>query len=218
MMVARPAQQRQAQSGSSLIEALVSMLILSFAMMGLAGLLLSNTVQQKNSSNYIVANALTEDLVERMKSNPDDVALNSLANNGSDYVTPTAKPDDAKTSYTQAKSTTVTPVSCMIGTPCAVGAVARSDLSTWLARIRQELPGGVGVVTRPPGDDSNARQIVVAWLERSSDRTTKANETNLADAAVTNATNTIFCPDTLAAGEDASVKNGLRCLSIVMKP
>mgnify|MGYP000509385443 FL=1 len=76
-------QKSQYQKGNTLIEAMVSLVILSFGLLGIAGLLLASTGQQKNSQSYGVATILVNDIAERMRANKDDLALNT-----NNYITP----------------------------------------------------------------------------------------------------------------------------------
>lgn len=65
------------QKGNTLIEAMVSLTILSFGLLGIAGLLLASAGQQKNSQSYGVATLLVNDITERMRANKADLALST---------------------------------------------------------------------------------------------------------------------------------------------
>lgn len=84
------------QKGNTLIEAMVSLTILSFGLLGIAGLLLASAGQQKNSQSYGVATLLVNDITERMRANKAD-----LARSTDNYIIP------AVSTYQEALANTI---------------------------------------------------------------------------------------------------------------
>ncbi len=114
---------RKRQSGFTLIEVLVSVLILSIGLIGVAGL---QAVSLKNNQSAFMrsqASALAYDLADRMRSNV-------LSADTSLYDPATAAPISA----------------CSTPTGCTPQELARNDLDEWDAAIATYLPMGEGFV------------------------------------------------------------------------
>ena len=118
------------QSGATLIEALVAILVLSLGMLGMAGLQLNALSFQKSSWAQHRISELTIDIVEKMQSNP--IATNSGRYN---YDTTYAVASVAALPVSGCASLTAT-------VACTSQQIAADDLSSWLAKARQSLPGG----------------------------------------------------------------------------
>ena len=115
--------QRTSQGGFTLLEVLVSALILAIGLVGVAGL---QTMSLKNNQSAYMrsqATALAYDLADRMRSNVD------AANAGS-Y--------DPAAAAAQASCTTA------IG--CSTQQMAQNDMSEWLTALAANLPMGEGFV------------------------------------------------------------------------
>lgn len=192
---------RRRQHGSTLIESLVSLVILSFGLLGIAGLLLASAGQQKNSQGTIMGNLLAQDLIERMKANPSDLANTAPAVLGDNYAT-----QANWGAYASAITSVTAGATCSLGSACPAGSVARNDLNVWLARVRTELPGGAGMVVRPADTDPQTRQVLVMWTEKDSNQTENSQSTARAD--------TVNCPAAVRVGAPST----LRCINVVMKP
>lgn len=175
------------QKGNTLIEALVSLTILSFGLLGIAGLLLASAGQQKNSQSYGVASILVNDITERMRANKADLMLTTSNNN---YTTPNV------ITYQQALQNTISSqnnnnsndddddntnsAGCnTVGPSCtAPGVVATSDMQSWLGRINTELPGGAGRILMLNNDDITSRQVVVMWNDKATSQAENSSTTS----------------------------------------
>lgn len=144
----RPHIPARAQRGISMIEILVTLLVISFAMLGAVGLqmqsLRMNVAGQFRSQAVFFAG----DLAERMEANKD-AAL------AGDYLT-------AETS---------TPVNAgkdCISATCSALELADSDLQQWGTAIQAALPGATWAVTTSSGAGANPSTftIVVKWVDR----------------------------------------------------
>lgn len=112
------------QSGFTLIEILVAVLILSLGLLGLAGLQAASI--RSNHSAYLRSQAthLAYDMADRMRAN-------MAAVEGGDYNDPTLTP---------------TP-SCYTTSGCSPMLLARDDAARWTADLQTVLPpGSAGVV------------------------------------------------------------------------
>lgn len=112
-----------AMAGSTLIEVLVSLLVLSFGMLGMAGV--QAVSLRGNLAAYYRTMATTQsvDIVERMRANIVGVA------NG-DY-------DDAVGAAT---------ANCFTATGCNSAQMAAQDVFDWSARVTATLPLGASVI------------------------------------------------------------------------
>jgi len=126
---------RRQQAGVSLIEVLVSTLILAIGLVGVAGmqaLALHNNQEAQMRSN---ASALAYDLADRMRNNV-------AAANAGLYDPATAS----------AQST------CYTSSGCAMGDMARDDMQRWISNVAATLPMGSGhvCVDSTPDDGSDS--------------------------------------------------------------
>lgn len=111
------------QLGSSLIEVLVSLLVLSGGMLGIAGV--QSVSLRNNQAAYFRTQAtmLTSEIIERMRAN-------KIAVDNDDY-------DNVAGAAT---------ASCFTAAGCTPGEMADQDIFDWDADLAAALPGGVGVV------------------------------------------------------------------------
>jgi len=122
------------QNGFTLLEILITVLVLSIGLLGLAGLQVSS--MKSNHSSYLRSQAtiLGYDIADRMRANP---AANYTAK--SPYtITTTVFP------YTvSAPSVTA---NCSSTTGCTTTQMANTDINQWRVDLANTLPGGVGVI------------------------------------------------------------------------
>jgi len=123
-------------SGFSLIEVMVALLVLSIGLLGLASL--QSTTVRYNYGAYLhsQATALAYDMADRMRGNRDEALAGAY--DVADF--PAA------------------PAACGV---IAGGTVAARDLSAWQSALSCALPEGVGRIERDPG--SNVITIGVQW-------------------------------------------------------
>ena len=111
------------QAGTSLIEVLVSLLILSGGMMGMAGLQTVSLRANQNAFFRTQATTMTVDIVERMRAN-------IAAVEAGDY-------NDIAGAATAA---------CFTVAGCSDAQMAAQDILDWTAAVAAELPEGDSVV------------------------------------------------------------------------
>jgi type IV pilus assembly protein PilV len=139
---------RRRSAGFSLIEVLVSIVILSFGLLGMVGL--QATALQTNRDARLQSSAilLARELAEMMRGNKD-VAL--LASGNPYLVGQVSSPLVAPT-----------PTYCLaVGSTCATpAAAALAEMTDWLARVDAELPGATVSVCRDAAPyDSNGLPV-----------------------------------------------------------
>ena len=118
------------QRGSTLIEVLIALLVLSFGMMGMAGV--QSVSLRGNQAAYFrtQATSLSMDIVERMRANITGVGAGAYNN--------------------VAGSATA---SCYTTAGCTSTQMADQDINDWLAQVTALLPGGTAVVCLDSGGD-----------------------------------------------------------------
>lgn len=156
----RPSRARMAR-GFSLIEALVTLVVLSIGMLALANLQLQTLVDSRTAAMRNYAALMAYNLADQIRSNSTAVA------NGK-FNIPTA--------------TAV--ASCFAAAGCSPDEMATTAYATWLADVRESMPGGDGIVCKDstPNDgtgsaedkngcekDANAPYVIkIFWREDSS--------------------------------------------------
>lgn len=126
----RPIAMARKQRGSTLIEVLIALLVLSFGMMGMAGV--QSVSLRGNQAAYFrtQATSLSMDIVERMRANLTGVGAGAYNN--------------------VAGSATA---SCFTTAGCTSTQMADQDINDWLAQVTVLLPGGTAVVCLDSGGD-----------------------------------------------------------------
>ncbi len=113
--------QRNKQQGFTLLEVLVAVLVFSFGMLGIAGMM---TISVKNNHNgYLRSQAsfLVENMMDRMRANP--IAL------WGDVYAGQAGP---------------AALLCDLANPCTFQNLALYDMQAWAESLQTSLPNGIG--------------------------------------------------------------------------
>lgn len=158
----RPIAMARKQRGSTLIEVLIALLVLSFGMMGMAGV--QSVSLRGNQAAYFrtQATSLSMDIIERMRANLTGVGAGAYNN--------------------VAGSATA---SCFTTAGCTNTQMADQDINDWLAQVTALLPGGTAVVCLDSGgddgtaaafacDNTGATYAIKIWWDDNRDGT--ANE------------------------------------------
>ena len=124
LCVGRP---HRVQSGFSMIEALVALLVLSLGLLALAGFQVRVLVDSVGASNQNVAVQLAGDMADRIRANPAA---------GNRYVT----------GWSAAASSKPVPSCERADAACTAAELAAHDLWSWKRAIAAALPGGVADV------------------------------------------------------------------------
>jgi type IV pilus assembly protein PilV len=116
--------------GFSLVEVLISIIILSFGLLGMVGLQAAALQANREARMQSAASGLARELAEMMRGNQ----LVGLAAAGSNpYMADLSTPlTPTITSYCLKVSSTV---------PCAAADIATAQMTEWLSRVDSELPG-----------------------------------------------------------------------------
>jgi type IV pilus assembly protein PilV len=163
------------QVGSSLLEVLVAILVMSFGLLALGGLSASAQQYVKMSQFQSIAMQLASQLGERMRGNVEAFERGSY---------------NKTTAY--ASTGTPTASNCAASS-CTSAEIAAIDMAAWTAELRNRLPGGDAFVRRDPVNVL-ATDIWILWIDPGSlpgDR----GELSVAAAA--------DCPEDALSGLDA---------------
>lgn len=181
---------QSSQKGATLIEALVSILVLSLGLLGMAALQLNALSFQKSSGAVHRISELTGDISEKIRANP------TAAKDGLYQYTAT---------YIIAKSAALTTNACRTsGVDCTATQIAGDDVGAWLAKSQGALPGGA---VRLEGDVNGGFNITVMYQDKDFvDITTGAAQSS---APCTSATSGVAWRNCCPAA--AAVTAGVRC-------
>jgi type IV pilus assembly protein PilV len=118
---------RNIQHGFTLIEVLVAVMVFSFGLLGIAGMM---TISVRNNHNGYLrsqANFLAENMVDRMRANP--VGLWNSAYNG---------------------TAAIGTAGCTLTIPCNYNQLALYDTQNWAQSLSTHLPSGSGTINCVP--------------------------------------------------------------------
>lgn len=124
------------QVGFSLIEVLVTMLLLAFGLLGVAGLLVNGVSNAAASESYAKASQLASDMADRIRANP-------------------AAALSATSEYSTAYTDTV---------PVNPTSIAQKDKKVWMEALANELPQGKGRIYNTVSGGQRQINIEVRWL------------------------------------------------------
>ena len=167
MQKARVIFRGRTQSGATLIEVLVTLLIMSLALMGAAGMQAAAMRLNQGGTFRTQAVFMAADLAERMEANK------SGAING-DYVVPASGiPSTAG-------------LSC-VSSPCSSKSLADFDKSQWEALVSATLPQSTWEVTQTVAGNPSIYTINISWVDR---RATENNANNTSGTTYASADST----------------------------
>ena len=136
----KSATRHQRQRGNTMIEILVTIVIIAVGVLGTAALQVTTLKNLSSSRSASVAAIVAQDFAERMRANP----AAALAGDYDHSVAPTTTTD-------------------CVGSPCAdVADLAAYDTETWWAQLTAVLPSGSGEV-KPL--TANIFELTVRWDE-----------------------------------------------------
>ncbi len=185
---------RHSQSGASLIEALISVLIMSLGLLGIAGVQLNALAYQKNSASSNQVSDLVNAFAERIRAN-----ATGADNNNYSYVG----------SYSSTQTATFASNGCRQTTSgsCSAAKIAADDIAEFVTTARNVLPGGASQVTTLVPNSPNSGYIVtVMYFDKSFVTSTGALDTSATCGTTTTGTDWRNCCPT-----EATTPAGVRC-------
>ncbi len=145
-----PIQSSRRQRGSTLIESMVSLVILAIAVVGMLGVQVRTLMETNTAAGRTQAMLLINDLSERIKANPGGYQALSL--------------------YEFTDARTIGSTDCT-GTACNAAALAEYDMDQWQGNFQATMPGAK-VATFVSSDNSatttGTRQlgVLIGWTMR----------------------------------------------------
>lgn len=133
------------QQGISLMESLVAMLVVALGLLGVLGLQMHNLSETRDSLHRAQAARLIQDLSERLRSQPQAIALAAAGELALDW---------APASASSCRS------GCASG-ECSANELIRYELACWQARVAARLPLGQAQVFS--SSDSKQLGVMLAW-------------------------------------------------------
>lgn len=197
-------QTKRNQQGATLIEVLITMVVVALGLLGVGALLLASTRFQQTSAFRTEAIQQMDFVVEKMRVNNTVLSAANLA-------AALAAPETAylaADAYANAGNLPADPACGLSGQPaCTPAQAAQRDLREWRESLDQALPGGRGAifaVAAGGATEPNARRVVVMWREKTEVETDTDANLGIADREDDN------CP--------APRVDGIRCLNFWVTP
>jgi type IV pilus assembly protein PilV len=194
----------QMQRGATLLEVLITMLVVAVGLLGAAGLQLASTRYQQTSTLRSQALLHADMIIEKMRVNNVTLTLPNLA-------AAQANPEGAylaADSYADAADLPDDPDCGLEGqADCTAPQAAQRDLREWRQALAQDLPGGRGSIfpiASGGATEPNTRRVVVMWREKAEIATQ-----NVADQVAAEAVDST-CP--------GAATPGIRCLNLWIAP
>lgn len=139
MHMIQPSGHRQ-QSGFTLIESLVAIVVMALGILGILGVQMRTLTDTQAGVRRAQAIRLIEDLGERLQNNPD-----ALGNLSAYTATPTSSDDCSSTA-------------------CAPDRLATYDIKQWRTNVTNTLPGSQVIVFIPQGGPRQLG-VLIGWNE-----------------------------------------------------
>jgi type IV pilus assembly protein PilV len=191
------------QAGVTLIEVLVSILLMSIALLGLASMQANAVASQISSSTRANVADLVTDITDRLRANLPNVPGYSAA-------TPTTF-TYTQTWTIQNSGTIAAPSKDCILVTCSSTDRADYDLLTWQSKVRKSLPQGSILIS---GDINAGMDVSLIWFDKEYKSGT-SNDLRTSDtctAADVVSQRQVCCPAV------ASVPVGVRCFNFRFLP
>lgn len=202
------------QTGVSLLEVMISLLLMSVGILGMAGLQAATAKYRINTQSIGGSAQLVSELSERVRINADAAGPGfdaSIGSNPSKYVLTSAW-------TVQNKETLDVKKNCMT-TVCTVNERAEFDMTSWRSRVRDTLPQGAALVS---GDRKSGIDVTLMWMDKEQTRITENEDTGKLDRALTKS---VTCKTDVSSSivhnccpAEAAAPAGVRCLRMSFFP
>ena len=171
-----PRRRHDRQCGTSLLEVLISMVLLTVGLLAMAGLSASSARYNKLSQIRGTAAMLVNDYAERARTNRAGFDAGGYANNSTYVFTKTLN--------------TLSGCSDAVSSPCTAASLAAYDQNEWQNLLRRRLPGGDAYIITSLTALTQQRDmdIWIMWTEKQLDTGLNLSQSN--------------CPSGASAGSD----------------
>ena len=195
--------------GVTLIEVLISMLVLSIGLLGIAGLQAGVAKYKINSFARSSISSLYADFADRIRIN-SDVAGTSLFTG----VASTSQYSLTDTWATQQSNVLTDPSPNCLTAACTTTQRATYDMVVWRQRVRSVLPQGAALVT---GDLSTGIALTLMWFDKESTDKGTASDSVLMSSSTCTGTETGMGRQSCCPAA-ASAPAGVRCAGFRFTP
>jgi type IV pilus assembly protein PilV len=203
---------KRRQRGATLIEVLVSMLLMSMTLMGLAGLLGLASRMQLGVEAQATANRLLNDLGNRIRANLDTTNPADRATWATHYTTLSV----ATKTWTQQQSTTTTPTKNCTTASCTRAERAEFDVAEIRGQMARTMAQPALLLS---GDASAGLVASFVWFDKDLTSVDTNQAVQLTVSATCASTDTALqaqtcCPAAASVGSTG----GVRCLNLGLLP
>lgn len=202
------------QNGFSLIEVLISIVIMSFGLLGMAGLQIKTEQYKINTKAQAVTSNHFSEIAEKIRINPN-ASGNSFDKSSGQLSTSLYQFTDT---WEEQNELPVRPKNCE-ATLCTMQEMATHDITDWRYKVRESLPQGSVFLN---GNRISGINAYVMWYDKDFtlekiDAQTASTELQIQKTAACEAStdgNKIHncCP------VEASTPNGVKCLRMTFTP
>ena len=186
--------------GVTLLEVLVSLLVLSLGLLGVAGLQAVTASYKVNSWARNSAALLLSDFAERVRANP---AAAKAVSTGGQY--------EFKTNWTLQQPEPIKPKDCLLSS-CTSTERAEYDRWVWRTRVRSEMPQGSVWVE---GERDSGFKVTLMWMDKGF---TKTDQKTLDTSPKCGGANQTPVQETSCCPVGAHVVSGVRCQNFFFIP
>lgn len=139
--------------GGSLIEVLVSLLLVAFGFLGIGAMYNFSIAANKSASSRLVALMLAQDYADMVRANPRGLRANAYNRSFASFD-PTAK-----------SVASLNPSNLCAYPACTEISVATHDRELFTQRVRALLPAGNFIATRSTTGNTDAMDVWIVWVE-----------------------------------------------------
>lgn len=200
-----PASAARPQRGASLVEVLVAILLLTFALLGIAGLMASTVRFELGVESRSMMTHLFNDAANRLRANPSEIPGSLITGGASTY-------QYSGTWQTQ-QGTIAAPNPNCASAPCNTAQRASYDLWEMRTAARRNLPSGSLLLS---GNSNNGLLLTYLWMDKDSRSGTPPvlQQSRICTANDTSAQLRTCCP----AAANVGSTPGVRCLNLAFVP
>lgn len=191
--------------GVTLIEVMIAILILSFALLGIAGLQITAAKYKIDTWARAAASTLISDLSERVRINTDSAGTSFFTG----VTVASAYSISAPWATQQSTSFTVS-TNCETST-CSSADRATYDLLVWRQRLRDAMPQGAAMIS---GTRRDGLDVTLMWMDK--DMINPADKTLAASTTCTG--NESGMAQQTCCPSAAAVPSGVRCARFTFVP
>lgn len=206
---------RQQQSGASMLEALVALVVLSLGLLGMAAMQVATSKYQVNVQAHAAVMRLVSDLSERIRINPDEAG--TRYGPGSEDVQTNGY--TLRSAWAAQQAQTLSADKNCLKNVCTAAERAQFDMADWRQKVRDALPQGAAWVE---GSLQRGFAIALMWMDKEQKETRHDAVTGL---STTEATQARTCAEDEAGRlvqnccpESAAVPAGVRCWRFSVLP